>query len=101
MLLAVGAEVDAATVELALPQAGAPPLSPAGFAGDRAGPSAAGPLSQRTAEFERETILAELRRHQHHITNTARALGLERSHLYKKCQQLGIDLRAARGGAGS
>jgi DNA-binding NtrC family response regulator len=101
MLLAVGAEVDAATVELALPQAGAPPLSPAGFAGDRAGPSTAGPLSQRTAEFERETILAELRRHQHHITNTARALGLERSHLYKKCQQLGIDLRAARGGAGS
>jgi len=26
----------------------------------------------------------------------ARALGLERSHLYKKCQQLGIDLRAIR-----
>ena len=27
-----------------------------------------------------------------------RALGLERSHLYKKCQALGIDLRAMRGG---
>ena len=29
-----------------------------------------------------------------HSTNTAKALGLERSHLYKKCQQLGLDLRA-------
>jgi hypothetical protein len=31
------------------------------------------------------------------MTDTARALGLERSHLYKKCQALGIDLRALRG----
>jgi hypothetical protein len=30
------------------------------------------------------------------MTDTAKALGLERSHLYKKCQQLGIDLRAMR-----
>jgi DNA-binding NtrC family response regulator len=30
------------------------------------------------------------------MTNTARALGLERSHLYKKCQQLGIDLHALK-----
>jgi DNA-binding NtrC family response regulator len=30
------------------------------------------------------------------MTTTARALRLERSHLYKKCQQLGIDLRAER-----
>jgi two-component system nitrogen regulation response regulator NtrX len=32
-------------------------------------------------------------RNHHHVTNTAKALCLERSHLYKKCQQLGIDLR--------
>ncbi len=44
-------------------------------------------------DFERETILAELERNNRHITNTAKALGLERSYLYKKCQQLGIDLR--------
>ncbi len=88
MLLAVDGQVDAATVELALPQAPAV-----------AAPAAAGTLSERAAEFERQTILAELKRQQHHITNTARALGLERSHLYKKCQQLGIDLHAARGGS--
>ncbi len=101
MLLANNGEVDAATVELALGAGSvvASPLSPAGFAGDRLRTSQT--LSQRTAEFERETILTELKRQHHHITNTARALGLERSHLYKKCQQLGIDLRAARSGSGS
>jgi DNA-binding NtrC family response regulator len=34
--------------------------------------------------------------HGHRVAETARALGLERSHLYKKCQQLGIDLKAER-----
>lgn len=28
--------------------------------------------------------------HHHNMAETARALGLERSHLYKKCAQLGI-----------
>ena len=28
-----------------------------------------------------------------HVTNTARSLGLERSHLYKKCKQLGLEIR--------
>ncbi|HET7186486.1 MAG TPA: sigma-54 dependent transcriptional regulator [Terriglobales bacterium] len=85
MLLASDGEVNAETVELALPQGAA-------------GSTASGTLGERAAEFERQTILSELKRHQHHITNTAKALGLERSHLYKKCQQLGINLRAARGG---
>ncbi|MGC1424608.1 MAG: sigma-54 dependent transcriptional regulator [Terracidiphilus sp.] len=57
---------------------------------DKAG---AGPLAQRVLAFERETVLAELERHGRHVTQTARALGLERSHLYKKCQQLGIDMQ--------
>jgi DNA-binding NtrC family response regulator len=57
---------------------------------------ASGPLAQRVEAFERETLLAELKRNHNHMTNTAKALGLERSHLYKKCQQLGIDLQAVR-----
>jgi two-component system, NtrC family, nitrogen regulation response regulator NtrX len=56
----------------------------------------AGPLAERVAAFERETVLAELAAHGHRVAETARALGLERSHLYKKCQQLGIDLKAER-----
>ena len=58
-------------------------------------PLAGGTLAARTEAYEREVILAELKRHQR-MTDTAKALGLERSHLYKKCQQLGIDLRALR-----
>jgi two-component system nitrogen regulation response regulator NtrX len=55
-----------------------------------------GTLAERTEIFEREILLGEIRRHNFHMTNVARALGLERSHLYKKCQQLGIDLQAIR-----
>jgi DNA-binding NtrC family response regulator len=41
-------------------------------------------------------VVSELAAHGHKVVETARALGLERSHLYKKCQQLGIDLKAER-----
>jgi len=56
----------------------------------------AGTLADRVDAFEREAVLAELNAHGHRVAETARALGLERSHLYKKCQQLGIDLKAER-----
>jgi DNA-binding NtrC family response regulator len=91
MLLATGEVVDAATVRLALPKA-----SNGGHNGAVSN-GASGALSERVAQYERQTILTELQQNQYHITNTAKALGLERSHLYKKCQQLGIDLRSARG----
>ena len=89
LLLATGDAVDMTTVLAALP----PQTASNGQGID--GP-ANGTLAQRVDGFERETILAELHRRQNHITQTARALGLERSYLYKKCQQLGIDLRALR-----
>jgi len=56
-----------------------------------------GPLADRVIAFEREVVLAELNAHGHRVADTARALGLERSHIYKKCQQLGIDLKTERG----
>ncbi len=87
MLLAAEAEVDLATVRAALPQV--PETNSAWVAG-------AGPLADRVQRFEREAIVAELRRSNYHITNAAKALGLERSHLYKKAEQLGIDLQALR-----
>jgi len=58
--------------------------------------SVSGPLADRVEGFERGTILSELKAQQYHITRTAEALGLERSHFYKKCQQLGIDLQSLR-----
>jgi len=41
-------------------------------------------------------VLAELKRSQNNVTLAAKTLGLERSHLYKKAEQLGIDLRVLR-----
>ena len=85
LLFAGDAAVDAGTVATALPNTSVGVSSPASVG--------SGPLSERVDRVEREIILAELKRHEHHITNTAKALGLERSHFYKKCQQLGIDLK--------
>ena len=58
-----------------------------------------GTLADRTTAFEREVVIAELKAHGYRIAETARALGLERSHLYKKCQQLEINLKEERGGS--
>jgi two-component system nitrogen regulation response regulator NtrX len=91
LLLLAGDEVQAADVRLALPQS-------ASALGAIAGSTGTGTLTERVESFEREVLLAELKRQNQHMTETARALGLERSHLYKKCQQLGIDLRALRKG---
>jgi two-component system, NtrC family, nitrogen regulation response regulator NtrX len=55
-----------------------------------------GPLADRVTVFERDVVLAELQAHGYNVAETARALGLERSHFYKKCQQLGIDVKAER-----
>jgi two-component system, NtrC family, nitrogen regulation response regulator NtrX len=87
LLLATEGEVDLSTVQAALPQSSASLAS---------GTAGSGPLQSRVQSFEREVILAELKRNQSHMTNTAKALGLERSHLYKKCEQLGIDLSSVR-----
>jgi two-component system, NtrC family, nitrogen regulation response regulator NtrX len=89
LLLLAGSEVSADDVRLALPAL--PAFLPSSKAATVDG-AAVGPLAQRVLAFERAQVLAELDRHGRQITQTAKALGLERSHLYKKCQQLGIDL---------
>jgi DNA-binding NtrC family response regulator len=66
-----------------------------------AGTTVGGPLADRVTAFEREVVLAELHAHGHNVAETARALGLERSHFYKKCQQLGIDVKTERMHLGS
>jgi two-component system nitrogen regulation response regulator NtrX len=87
MLLAPNGEVDLETVELALPLA----AGTTSYTGVESGP-----LADRVQGFERDVILAELKRHHYNVTSAAKALHLERSHLYKKAEQLGIDLRAVR-----
>ena len=87
LLLSNAETITAGEVEMALP---AVRNGPPGHAAEN------GTLAHRIESFEREVLLTELRRHHHHMTNVARALGLERSHLYKKCQQLGIDVASER-----
>ena len=89
LLLLADGPVDAAAVRLALPALGGAPAA-------ASAPLSACTLAQRVDGFERNQILDELKRHGQRMTDTAKALGLERSHLYKKCQALGIDLRALR-----
>jgi DNA-binding NtrC family response regulator len=79
--------VDTDTVRTALPQ---------GIEARHGVAPTSGPLAERVENFEREVLLAELKRHSYHITNTAKALGLERSHLYKKAEQLGVDIPKIR-----
>jgi len=86
MLLSEDGRVDRRSVARALPAAAS--AAPAGGGN--------GTLAERVESFEREALLGELKRHRYHVTETAKALGLERSHLYKKCQQLGVDLQAVR-----
>jgi two-component system, NtrC family, nitrogen regulation response regulator NtrX len=85
LLLLSDSAVDATTVRQVLTGRSVAAASAAG-----------GPLADRVEAFERDVVLGELKSHGYRIAETARALGLERSHLYKKCQQLGIDLKEER-----
>jgi DNA-binding NtrC family response regulator len=94
VLLADEDAVNGADVRMILPSAAGVAQTVDG--GTTSGTESSGTLAERTEAFEKEVLLAEIRRHNFHMTNVARALGLERSHLYKKCQQLGIDLQSLR-----
>ena len=50
-------------------------------------------LKDLVATAERDLVLAALEANEHQIAATARELGLERSHLYKKMRALGINPR--------
>ena len=100
LLLLSETVIDAEAVKLALPAAhSSSPQSHPNVLNRGAAlacacsPDTEGALAERVLSFERAEVLKELERHNRHITQTAKALGLERSHLYKKCQQLGIDLK--------
>src|SRR5580704_15087497 len=94
MLLATDGQVDLETVQTALPKGGSSgPAATSAFS--------SGSLADRVDAFEREVILAELKRSHSNVSLAAKSLGLERSHLYKKAEQLGIDMRAIRREQGS
>jgi DNA-binding NtrC family response regulator len=81
VILGDGPVIDAEAVAAALPGARRPRADRfregAGFHG-------------LVEEAEREIILGALAAHHDNVSETARALGLERSHLYKKMRSLGL-----------
>ncbi len=85
-ILCDGPEIAAEDVAAVLPDARRP-------RSDRLRPGAS--FHELVEEAEREIILSALDAHQDNVSDTARTLGLERSHLYKKMRALGIK----RGGA--
>jgi len=89
LLLLADEAVGGDAVRLALPSSNIKTPTAFGISND-----SKGPLAERVLAFERAVVLAELDLCHQRITQTAKALGLERSHLYKKCQQLGIDLQS-------
>src|SRR5260370_17631490 len=68
LLFATSDGIDAAAIHTAVPQATS--------LGQASSTSATGGLAGRVETYERDQVLAELKRQQFHITNTARALGL-------------------------
>jgi DNA-binding NtrC family response regulator len=84
LILSDADPIAAADLRPALPASGAAPPAPT---------PVEGALRDLVDAYEREVIRERLRVMAGHVTNAARSLGLERSHLYKKCRQLGIPVR--------
>ena len=84
LILSAADPVGAGEVRAALPTSAG---------GRRNHASSTGTLRELVESYERDVIRERLRTLGGHVTQTARSLGLERSHLYKKCKQLGLDIR--------
>jgi DNA-binding NtrC family response regulator len=85
LILSEADPISAEDVRAALPVPGSP-QQPGAVPID-------GALHVLVEDFERAAIRERLRITGGHMTQAARSLGLERSHLYKKCKALGIDAR--------
>jgi len=85
LILSAADPLDAEALRAALPGGAGGPR--------RGGVPLEGSLREALLAYERDVIHERLRHLGGHVTNTARSLELERSHLYKKCKQLGIEIR--------
>jgi two-component system nitrogen regulation response regulator NtrX len=63
-------------------------------------PEEASTLQSAREQFERGFILQKLAEHKGNVTRAAQALGIERSHLYRKMRQLGISYSGRENGEG-
>ncbi len=82
LILSEADPVDAEGVGTALGGAARPPLPEGLFDA---------PLREAREEFERHYLAYQLRSTQGNITRASVAAGLERTHLYRKLKQLGLE----------
>ena len=89
LILGQGDEVDQAEVEVALgPQRGERPRADSGLAIDLGLP-----LREAREQFEREYLVHQLKLAGGSVGKLAKAVGLERTHLYRKLRALGVELK--------
>jgi DNA-binding NtrC family response regulator len=88
LVLGNGAEVDAAEIEAAL---GATPPTSTGIAG---GIDFDLPLREAREQFERAYLVRQMQRHGGSVGRLAKTVGMERTHLYRKLRDLGVDVKA-------
>jgi DNA-binding NtrC family response regulator len=88
LVLGNGAEVDAGEVEAALGSAPVP-------AGDGNGIDFDLPLREAREQFERAYLLRQLQRCGGSVGKLAKTVGMERTHLYRKLRDLGVDVKTA------
>jgi two-component system nitrogen regulation response regulator NtrX len=93
VILNAGPQIGEADVQAVLPPPQSVPVEVA-----RPAASDEGSLRDSVQDYERQLILRKLREHGWRISQTARILGLERSHLYKKMKQYGIQKPALEDG---
>ena len=82
VILTPGGRIDAAAVETCMPGS---------RGGGKSDVELRGSLRETMTEVERQVVLRTLERARWRMTAAAAALGLERSHLYKKLKTLGIE----------
>ena len=94
LILGSGQEVDLAEVEQALGAAAA--TAPrAASRGEEAVIDFALPLREAREQFERAYLLRQLQEAGGSVGKLAKAVGMERTHLYRKLRDLGVEVKAA------
>jgi len=88
LILGAGSEVSLEEAEAAVGQgtAEAAPAAVPGLSFDQ-------PLRQAREAFERAYLEYQLEKHQGNVSQMAREVGMERTHLYRKLRALGIEIR--------
>jgi two-component system nitrogen regulation response regulator NtrX len=88
LILAAGREITAGEIERILPNG----TQPAGTgAGDHDDPPVGGTFEAFKLEAERRFLIAKLREYQWNVAETARALDMPRSNLYKKIEKYALN----------